>query len=66
MTCLEIKISAKTDQLNTDNVFPLKFDHWSAYSNVKANTTTFELLNENLLLRACVERRPRGAGVTFS
>jgi preprotein translocase subunit SecY len=56
ITRLKIKISSKTDQQNTDNVLPLKFDYSSVYSNINANITTFELLNVNLLCCTYVRR----------
>jgi hypothetical protein len=57
ITRLKIKISEKTDQQNTDNVFPLKFNYRSVYSNVKVNFTTFESLNSNLLCCTYVRQR---------
>jgi preprotein translocase subunit SecY len=55
ITRLKIKISEKTDQKNTDNVLPLKFNYKSVYTNIKANITTFESLNANLL--CCTQGR---------
>jgi hypothetical protein len=65
ITRLKIKISEKTDQQNTDNVIPLKLDYRSIYTNIKANFTTFESLNTNLLLYVC-QTKTTHAGVMSS
>jgi hypothetical protein len=57
ITRLKIKISEKTDQQNADNVLPLKLDYRPVYSNIKANITTFELLNTNVQCCTYVGRR---------
>jgi hypothetical protein len=55
----------KNRQQNTDNVLPLKFDLRSVYTNIKANITTFESVNTNLLFYVC-QAEITYAGMTFS
>jgi hypothetical protein len=47
----------KTDQQNTNNVLPLKFDYRSVYCNIEINFATFELMNANLLRCTYIRRR---------
>jgi len=48
--------------MNTDNVFPFKFDYSSINSSIKANNTKLVLLDDNLLYFIFPgERKPNGA-----